>query len=140
LPPAPEEIPAAFAAVGFARWVRVVPESGAVRHALVRDESDGWTLVGDGVLDVVDPAAMDAQMASAERQRREDYDGHPIELRPWDNPDYVAGHMRFSCWDADRQRAAALSIVGGGWSGGFTPASLPWNDLPWHVVRVVRRG
>ncbi|MEZ4394216.1 MAG: hypothetical protein R3A48_24350 [Polyangiales bacterium] len=135
LPPLPA-VPAAYEAAGFTRWLRVPVDGGEVRHALLRQEPDGWTLVGDGVLDAVIPSQIPDDLARGRRERDEDYAGLPLEHRPWDDPTYVVSIESFLAWDDGQQRAAPLTHASSRYQHRFTPTDLPWNDLAWRVTRV----
>ncbi len=138
LPPMPETISPEFAAAGFARWIRVLRAWGDVRHALVREEPDGWTLVGDGVLDLVTPATIGDEIDACEKARRDDYADHPPEWRTWEDPRYRSAIVQFGCWNSDRQCAAPLKITNECWSPEFNAGSVQWETLPWGVARVRR--
>ncbi len=129
LPPAPE-VPASFARAGFAP-VAVVGENLRVAWVLRREDVDGWTLIGTGVLDLVDPEALDDELDEAEMSCADDW----RELFPngWDGQERpICG--RWSLWDNERQRRGPL-CAGGSSSGGFHPSQLD-HLAEWQVVRV----
>jgi hypothetical protein len=64
----PEEIPAQFAAAGFDRWVRLVGDAGDVRHALIWEEGAVSVLVGEGVVDIVDPEGLVEELDAADAE------------------------------------------------------------------------
>lgn len=66
--PLPQEIPQAYAAAGFDRWVRLVGEAGEVRHALIREDEAVSVLVGEGVLDIVDPEGLVEELDAADAE------------------------------------------------------------------------
>jgi hypothetical protein len=64
-PPMRRDIPDAWRDAGYTRWRYMIGETGDVGFGLVRDEDDGVTEIGQWLIDALDPAAVDAALASA---------------------------------------------------------------------------
>lgn len=129
------EIPPGFLAAGFTRWARVVGEFGHVRHVLVRDDARGQVLVGEGILDLLDPATLDAALDAFAVEHRE----RGRELRaalpdigdPYDTSE-GASHL-ISVWDEGHHRATPPTSAGDVFSSGFDPGRLDGDLLPWRI-------
>src|SRR5205807_2443171 len=79
IPPLPE-VPAAFAAAGFTR-VRLLGGFGHVRNALIRETNDGFVLVGEGTLDLLDPVRITVEMDAHDASDRVWRESLPQELQ-----------------------------------------------------------
>ncbi|MFO0632008.1 MAG: hypothetical protein U0168_04075 [Nannocystaceae bacterium] len=131
VPPAPQ-VPAAITDAGFAP-VAIIGDDGRVAWMPRRRDDDGWTLIGEGVLDLVDVATLDAELDAAEQTHANDW----RELYPdgWQGQPRPRMAM-FSLWDNLRQRRGA-PVHAGSCSGGFHPEQLNACNAPWHVGRVL---
>jgi hypothetical protein len=140
LPPLPESVPAPFARVGFERWVRVVGTLGEVRHALMRETSDGVVMIGEHALDLVDPDpdALEAEMNAADADQDEllRSGGAPS---PWSDPQYRTAQLYYRCFDAGRRKRIACEPDSGEFSVSFNARTLDGDRLPWGVARLLRR-
>jgi hypothetical protein len=135
VPPAPSMLSGALASAGFQRWVPVVGTLGHVGHVLLRRDPDGLTLIGDGIIDLIDAETLDAELRDAETRERNGYP--PDTPTMWNDPKYTTRTMFFACWDAGRQRRCPLFFSGGSASGGmFRPRTLDGDVARWAVVRV----
>ncbi|MFZ5480646.1 MAG: hypothetical protein ACOZNI_28040 [Myxococcota bacterium] len=133
-------IPEVFARAGFTRWVRLFGQHGAVGHALLREDPAGFTLVGEHVLDIVDPATMDEEMDAYVAKDRAWYEAEaPSFPAPWKDPANKDEYLYFRAWDDARRCRKPLESGGGSW-GGFTARNLDGDSLPWQVARLRRRG
>jgi hypothetical protein len=139
LPAPPGEPPAAFARAGFSRWVRLLGDSGAIAHALVRDDPNGCTVVGEGVLDLVDPAALEGLLDAHDQAASAPWDGKPAQ-NPWRAP---SRRVHYHVWDAVR-RCAIPPIAPPSAPGlpahpeidqGPPAALLDGDAVKWQVVR-----
>ena len=135
LPPLPS-IPEAFAQAGFTRVLRMFGEHGSVSHALVREEPGGFTLVGEGLLNVVDPATLDAEVDAAMQQQRDYYADMPEGFPNPYKENYPCSTDVFSCWDDGHRKRTPLTHNGGSWGGGWTARNLHGDAYKWAVVRV----
>lgn len=102
VPDLPADVPAAFATAGFQRWVRLVGALGVPCAALVREEHDGFTLVGEGIVDIVDPARLEVDLAALDARERE---GCPLPEPPWKDPKMLARVGR--CSEVKRERGVS---------------------------------
>ncbi len=137
LPPLPG-IPDAFRRAGFTRVLRMFGEHGAVTHGVVRDQADGFTLVGEGMLDVVDPATVGEEIEAAMTAQREWYADMPEGFpNPFKEKQPSETHI-FKGWDDARRCREPLKHLGGSW-GGFTARNINGDQWAWAVVRVWRR-
>ena len=130
--PAPPAVPEAFAAAGFAP-VAIVGGDGRIAWMLRRCDAKGWTLVGEHVLDLVDPDAI-APLLDAENLR---YAAHWHEMFP----DGWAGQprpivARYALWDDMLQAPLDAPRCVGIAAGGFHPHDLDAAISPWQVLRV----
>ncbi|HEV8322681.1 MAG TPA: hypothetical protein VG389_13775 [Myxococcota bacterium] len=143
LPPLAPAPHASFARAGFADWVRLVGRYGRVLHALVRHDPDGagFTLIGEGVLDLVDPGALEGEIARAqEEDRARDQEVAAQAGRPsfWDEPQVAWALMYFSCWDDERQARTPLRRRFGAFGPTFDAGALEGDLGGWTVTRVHR--
>ena len=132
-PPLPE----AFRRAGFQRMLRMVGEHGEVSHGALREEADGFTVVGGGVLDIVDPSGLAEEIQVALDAQRAWYAEAP---EGFPNPfagSHAAEIHTFRCWDDARRQRAPLKHASGSW-GGFVADSVQGDDWNWRVARVWR--
>lgn len=136
LPPL-SEMPHAYRRAGFTRVLRMFGGHGAVTHGSAREESDGFTLVGDWMLDVVDPETVgeeiDAAMIAHRTWHADMPEGFPNPIAE-NHPSQT--HI-FKGWDDARRCREPLKHVGGSW-GGRTPRNISGDQWAWAVVRVWR--
>lgn len=136
--PAMPEIPENYRNAGFTRVLRMFGELGAVTHGVVREEADGFTLVGEGMLDIVDPETVAEEVEAAMAAQREWYADMP---EGFPNP-FREGHPSethlFKGWDDARRCREPLKHIGGHW-GGFTARNIQGDQWAWAVVRMWRR-
>lgn len=136
LPPMPA-IPDAYRRAGFTRVLRMFGEHGAVTYGLVRDEPDGFTLVGEGMLGVVDPETVGEEIEAAMSAQRAGYADMP---EGFPNPfaeDHPSQTHLFKGWDDARRRREPLKHIGGSW-GSWTARNISGDAWAWAVVRVWR--
>lgn len=131
-PPAPS---AALRAAGFASVRRVVDAWGHVGHVFFRQEPRGWTAVGEHVADVVDLAALEADIDDAiarDDALLEMVGGHPAEHRR-------ERRYTLRVFD-DVRRAPRRAAHEGSEQGAKLGPAVPRGDVaPWRVL-VERRG
>jgi hypothetical protein len=134
-PPLPKEIPPAWRAEGFSRWRYLVGEStGRVGCALLRDEADGFTQVGEGMLDIVDPRGVERAMAAAtEAEER-----FPWPEDPW--LEYPFEHRHYSAWSNLRQAPTPLTAAGASWNLEWNWADADGDLYRWRVTRMRDRS
>ena len=133
--PEPERIPERYAAAGFSRWVRLVGSRGDVSHALYRADEGGFTLVGDGIVDLVDVAAFDEQMNAADA-RDDTYKilGHPD---PFTDLRHHAAFLQYRCFDDVRHVPIPCEQATAQFGRGHTPAQIDGDAARWLVTRLV---
>ncbi|MBI4706221.1 MAG: hypothetical protein HY744_34425 [Deltaproteobacteria bacterium] len=134
LPPLPE-VPLALAAAGFSKWVRLVGQHGLVSLALCRREEQGFTLVGQGIVDLVDPTTIEAELDAADAQERAFHAATPELPAPWDQDFAASALVSYGLVDAVGRQRAPARVRGGQWSGGFDAGSLDGDQLEWVVCR-----
>jgi hypothetical protein len=128
----PAEIPTAFARAGFERWIPLVGGSGRIAHALIRQRGGEVTLVGAGVLDIVDPAQLDARIGEAiddEMELLGDHFRGDAEMR------HLLAASRWSTfhvWDPVEQ-APTFRVADGTAAHGVPIESLDGDRLRWAV-------
>jgi hypothetical protein len=143
----PGEIPPTFRAIGFTRWARVLGAQGRVGCVLVREDDRGTLLVGEGVLDLVDPATLDAQLDDAVAKDRAQFQKTKVLLPdigdPYDDCHSASHHL--GVWDEGRRRAVPPVMGGGMYSRSppkLDPAQLDGDAILWglHWTRGIVRG
>ena len=129
----PPPVLVGWSAAGFDRWVRVLGGAGAVGFVLVREHADRVVLVGEGVLDIVDPEEIDAGideiLATQVEEMRE-------SVRAW--PEFAASveaprFTRFRVWDAVAQRPC-FGFAGSGGADGVPWEIADGDELRWCVA------
>lgn len=136
LPPFPTEVPAAWRAHGFTLWRRVIGERGEVGHVLVRPDAEGgYTLVGEGILDAVDPATLDAQIDAETTRTRADWP-KGFGVPPWVKLEYPFESAFYTAWDPARRAPAPLKSSQHSWGLKLETVALDGDFLPWVVVRM----
>jgi hypothetical protein len=123
-------IPEAFAQNGWNRWVELVGDHGTVHRALRRDEEGGgFTLVGEGVVDAVDPAnfgdGIKAAIADRDEWMAEFRLSVPVTFEV----------LTFSAWSDMERRPAPLKEAGSFAGDGFDPGEIDGATLAWRVTR-----
>ncbi len=139
LPPLPATIPAHLAAAGFRRWMRIVGDFGEVGFGLVRDESGGgFTLMGDGVLDLIDDAdALLVELdASDEREQAScaEMAAHGMP-NPWTDSEYPCRTVSYRLWDDGHRKRVPAKQAGARWTQEFVArdVGIGWR---WLVSRM----
>ncbi|MCB9687775.1 MAG: hypothetical protein H6735_22220 [Alphaproteobacteria bacterium] len=133
LPPLPSSVPPTWAAVGFARWRYLVGESGEVRTALVRDDAgEGSTVVGEELLDVLDPGTLDRELDAAVAA-----DVWPFPFQPWLERPYE--QRSFAAWDLAGQCRAPLRVETTSWGAGFHGRDMDGDAYGSRVARLTVR-
>ncbi|MCA9488416.1 MAG: hypothetical protein KC621_00790 [Myxococcales bacterium] len=134
LPPFPSTLPTSWATAGFARWRYLVGESGEVGTALVRDEaSGGSTIVGEGLLDVLDPATLDRELEAAVAA-----DVWPFPFQPWRERPYE--QRSFTAWSLAQQARAPMAVESTWWGAAFHGRDLDGDSHRTRVVRMTHRA
>jgi hypothetical protein len=128
--PAPPQVPERLARAGF-RPIAVIGDKGRIGWVLRREDEHGWTLVGEGVAELVDPLELDAEIDAAEQAYADDWrellpDGWEAQERPL--------LSRWSIWDNEHQRRGPLRFAGSA-AGGFHPEQLD-GASPWQLAHV----
>jgi hypothetical protein len=141
LPPLPEVVLSAFARVGFVRWVRVVGGLGEIGHALMRETPRGFTLIGEHVLDIIDPdpVALEAEMDRSDADERELFRSAGVPS-PWGDPQYRTAMLYYRCFDSGRRARIPCERDSGEHAALFSPRTLDGDKLPWGVARFMRLG
>ena len=138
LPPLPP-LPEAYRQAGFSRVLRMFSEHGAVTHGVLREEPDGFTVVGEGMLDVVDPETVSDEIDAAMKAQRDWYSDMPDGFPNPFNEQHPAETHIFEGWDDARRQREPLEHIGGSW-GEFSARNINGDQWAWAVVRVWRRG
>lgn len=131
LVPAPAEVPPAFARAGGWRWARLLGELGEAGHVLVRAEDDGYLLVGEHVVDVVDPASVSLQIDLA--RERWPFGGDEDLFAALG---MGASFESFRVWNDLRRQPCAWEVASRSQNTRFRPEVLDGRTLPWLVSRV----
>ena len=142
--PLPElpEVPPSFRAAGFARTMRLCGALGQISHVLCREDPEGMTLVGEAILDLIDPATLDAALDASDAPARERWKDVPPEQQahnPWRAPERCVPYL---FWDSARQAPMPPMLpppTGDAQAGGLSPQALDGDSMKWLVVRW-RRG
>lgn len=137
LPEGPQDLPEAYAAAGFTRWVRLLDEWGGSCWALLKGGDDGFVLVGEGALDLVtdlpglddalDAADAECSIPDAIRERS------PVDEWHWRLSTY-------SCFDNGHRRAIPPTSSSSAWGGGFDPWRLDGRRCRWGLARLRHLG
>lgn len=131
LPPVPE----ALAALGFTRVLRLLGEFGDVSFAFVREEGDGFTMVGDDAIGALDVETMDDEIARVDAKSRDEWLDFFGKGNPFVNPSYPVLVTGYRVWD-DLGRNAQFREGGVGQSNEASPKG--WDVSHRHVVTRVR--
>lgn len=127
-------VPEAYRAAGFHRVVRMFGEHGDVAYGVLREEVDGFLLVGHGMLDVVDPLTVPAEVDAAMAEQRAMYDDAPEGFpNPFKDRPGSQVHV-FRGWDDARRCRAPMKHVSGSW-GAFSAKGIAGEVWAWAVVR-----
>jgi hypothetical protein len=126
-------IPPPWAAAGFDRWVHLVGASGSVAFALARTHPDRTTLVGEGVLDIVDPESLDARIDAEIAEQRAEW-----QSAYGDDPEFAhcvtaPVFARFRVWDAVRQ-ASCFRFAGSTNADRIPYDVVDGDELGWCVA------
>jgi hypothetical protein len=110
-----------------------VGETGEVGRALVRDEADGFTIVGEGLLDAVEPTTLPEALAAA-------VDAEPPF--PFPEPPWTAYPFEtrwFTGWDDGAQAPAPLRTAGASWNPEWAAVDQDGDAARWRVARLTDR-
>lgn len=131
-PPLPQRIPEAWRAEGFSRWRYAIGDSGEVGFVLVRDEPDGFTIVGDGLVDVLDPQHLEERITRA-------LEGQMPAL--WDEPPHIAypfEHQHFIAWSNLTRATTPLTPSSANWNLEWNWRDFDGDAHRWRVTRLRR--
>lgn len=137
LPASWPTIPAEFTRAGFTRWVRLVGEHGTISHLLVREDPDRVTLVGEAVLDLVDPETLRPEIDRAlDDERSVLRDVFSEDPETWRG---LAAHNWFSfrVWNSVAQ-TRTFECAGGSAVHEFPFEIADGDELRWKVVCWIR--
>jgi hypothetical protein len=134
LPPTPA-IPENYLQAGFTRVLRMFGEHGAVKYGIMREEADGFTLIGEGLLDVVDPATVHTEIQEALGVQRAFYQDMPEGFpNPFREKHPSETHV-FEGWNNALRQREPLKHTAGSW-GQFSARNIHGDGWAWGVVRV----
>jgi hypothetical protein len=106
-----------------------------VSFGLLREEERGYTLIGEGVLDLVHAATLDVEMDDCDDEERDFYSSIPRDqlATPWNQE--IAHRIYYRLWNDEFQ--ARMTFRVGGAEAGATPtaASLDGDNARWVVTR-----
>lgn len=124
---------------GFQRSVQMVGQYGSIFGGAVRDEPDGWTLLGEGIVDIVDLGNLDEQINAALEDQRRVMDEF-ASLQPSFQP--PEGHQVsvLQCWDFGYQRPMPPRLRSQAWRSQLEPAHLDGDEAAWSVTCFRRTG
>src|SRR5207247_6344265 len=127
------DLPSALRASGFDRWVRLIGSLGDPIAALVREDRNGLTLIGEGIVDIVELDRLDEALDRCDAKEREMVAGPP----PWEDPRFVARVASYVCWDLGWQRPMPFALTGSSWmSAPFSPEVLDGDQARFAVTHV----
>lgn len=137
--PEPLGIEASWAEAGF-RELRLVGSRGEIHRALVRDDGgEAFTLVGEGVIDAVDPATIDSAIDAADVRDRASWADAGM-ADPLDDPDYPSVTQIYRVWD-DARRQPMSPRRESAWAAARPDAGILDGDvLRWAVARRRQRA
>ncbi len=127
--PALPDVPRAWAGCGFSRARYLIGESGTVGWAVVRPEPDGFTQVGHGLLDVLDPAQLEAAIDFAIAN----HDDFPWSEPPWLT--YPYEHRWFTAWSNRAQGPKTLEHGQASWNAAWNARDMDADQACWQVLR-----
>lgn len=130
------EVPAALAARGYARVLRLFGDYGESGFAFVRDRPDGYDVIGDSAAEAIDPETLDAELDELDRVQHAEYltMGMFADCEPWNDPKYPMHLGNYQAWDASG-RIPDLKRVGGQWGAELTVHVWDAN-VRYAIVRV----
>ncbi|MEQ1504250.1 MAG: hypothetical protein ABMB14_18555 [Myxococcota bacterium] len=136
LDPAPE-VPDALASRGYGRVVRLFGEHGDTGFVFVRDEPDGYTVIGDSAAAAIEPRTLDDELDELDRLQQAEYLTMPMfaDREPWNDPSYPVHIANYQAWDATG-RFPELRRVGGAWAEAFQVH--PWDVGMRHLIQRIR--
>lgn len=130
--PLPTRIPGRFWEAGFHRWARVLGDAGDVGHALLRERDQVVTMIGELVIDRVDPWRLDAELDAADRDTRGVLAAIP-DARPTPESSVVTSYRVV---DEGHRRRVPTELAMSQSAPGLPPWQLPSPDeMPWQVAR-----
>jgi len=135
--PAPEA-PQALAAAGFVRRLDILDRFGHIRHGWVREDSNGWTMVGHGIADAVVPGSIDQEIATAFKEYEDLEKDFEIEP-PTSVPSFPWTTLHLVVWDSSRRRRCPATLVQSSRGLGPSIESLDTEHAAWRVVVARRR-
>jgi hypothetical protein len=136
LPPL-SALPEAWRGYGFTRRVRLVDDLGGGCTAFVRDEGEGFTMIGEGALPALDPGTLEAsltELAAEQRARVEENRFFFRDRNPYVDPEYPWFHESFTAWD-QTGRVPELLAGGVGWLEELAPRGFDARTFKWQVHR-----
>ena len=132
LPEMPSEVPEHLA--GF-EWIRLVGEWGEVGHALRWQDDEGFELIGEGVVDLVDD--LDALRAGIDASEEAEQAWHatvPDFPNCWTDPKWPCRVLHYRIWDCVKRERMAPKQDGGRWGKEVHPPDFT-NHHAWRVTR-----
>jgi len=141
----PAAIPASFLELepphaGSGPWgrgTRLLDRFGSTAHALVRDEPEGFTLVGGELADRIDLARLDRRLEVAALHEVPGLDEMRAKVAPG-----LSAHdtltVTYQLLDDRTHRPVPARVVASKRSPGFDAGSLDGGELAWRVLRLRR--
>lgn len=130
--PLPTRIPGRFWEAGYHRWARILGDAGDVTHALLRERDQVVTMIGELVVDRVDPWRLDAELDAADRDTRGVLAAIP-DARPTPESSIVTSYRVV---DDGHRRRVPTELAMSQAAPGLPPWQLPSpDDMPWQVAR-----
>jgi hypothetical protein len=112
-----------------------VSRDGSVFWLFARDEAGGFSAIGPGVAELVDPAQLADSLDAADRRHGRDWGGR-YDVDPWTDPRRLPRLIRYSVWDAGRQRPTPPKVCGHRF-GRASPAHIE-PHAAWEILRLTR--
>lgn len=134
LPP-PPAVPDALATVGFTRTVRFIGEHGEVGFGFVRDEPQGFTMIGDDALGAVDVGTLESEIERVDTQVQQTWVDYFGRGDPWKTPRHPVQVSGYRVWD-DLGRNREFREGGIGWQDELAPRG--WGLAQRHLIMRVR--
>jgi hypothetical protein len=131
IPPRPA-VPPPLRDAGFALRL-LASETGRPQWAWIREDARGWTLVGSGVADLVDPDTLDDELDAADR-------AYAREMgTAWNDPEYALRTLGYELWDNGHQHRIPARVTSAE-LGGFSLTSIDADRVTHRVVRLRPRA
>ena len=124
-------VPTGWEDHGFKRAVRLVGDHGDVSTAFLREESNAFTLVGEGAVDAVDPATITEALSRIEADQRAEFAEFFPRFNP--SPDQPARLLFAHVWD-EMGCVPKLRWGSESWGEEFNIRGFNGDHIRWQAV------